>query len=77
VQKHDVNQTTVDSYRDWVRLVQSEYFEMPGLHLSKPQARRLWNLDARSCDVIFDRLEASHFLKRTPTNSYVRANIDY
>lgn len=56
---------------------QSEYFEMPGLHLSKLQAQRLWNLDPRSCDVIFDALEASHFLKRNRANSYFRANIDY
>jgi hypothetical protein len=25
-----------------------------GLHLSKLQAQRLWNLDPRSCDVIFE-----------------------
>jgi len=62
---------------DWVKLVQSEYSEIPGLHLSKPQAQRLWNLDARSCDVIFEALEASHFLRRMPTDSYVRADIGY
>ena len=31
---------------------------MPGLHLSKRQAQRLWNLDARSTDVIFSALES-------------------
>ncbi len=50
---------------------------MPGLHLSKMQARRLWNLDTRSCDVIFDALVASRFLRKTAADSYVRANIDY
>lgn len=76
-EKNHLNRMVDDSYCDWMRLVQSEYLEMPGLHLSKPQARRLWNLDARSCDVIFDTLEASHFLKRTPADSYVRANIEH
>ncbi len=62
---------------DCLKLVQAEYLEMPGLHLSKQQARRLWNLDPRSCDAIFDALEASHFLKRIGSNAYVRADIDY
>jgi hypothetical protein len=76
-QSNERNQATVDSFRDRLKLIQSEYFEMPGLHLSKRQAQRLWNLDPRSCDVIFEALEASHFLKRTPTDSYVRADVDY
>ncbi len=68
---------TYESFHDWVKLIQSEYCEMPGLHLSKPQAQRLWNMDSRSCDAIFEELEASHFLRRTPADSYVRADIDY
>jgi hypothetical protein len=43
--------------------------------LSKRQAQRLWNLDERSADAIFDALEASHFLRRTPNNMYIRADI--
>ena len=69
-----MNQTTTDSI---LKRVQSEYCEMPGLHLSKAQAQRLWNLDPRSCDVIFDALEASHFLKRTHADSYVRVRFDH
>jgi hypothetical protein len=65
----------VDNVRDWVRLVQSEYVEMPGLHLSKRQAQRLWNLDARSTDAIFEALEASSFLRRMPNDMYIRADI--
>ena len=58
-----------------VRLVQSEYAEMPGLHLSKRQAQRMWNLDAHSADEIFDALEAAHFLKRLPDDVYIRADV--
>jgi hypothetical protein len=65
----------IENFSDWVRLIQSEYAEMPGLHLSKRQAERLWNLDRRSAEVIFDALERSSFLRRTPNDTYVRADI--
>lgn len=76
VQLAEMNEIAADTFYDWVTLVKSEYSEMPGLHLSKRQAQRLWNMDARSCDVIFEALEASHFLRRTFADSYVRADID-
>lgn len=72
-----MQQTTSTQFGDWLRMVRAEYSEMPGLHLSKRQAQRLWDLDPASCDVIFNQLEASHFLRRTPNNSYIRADIDY
>jgi hypothetical protein len=60
---------------DRIRLIRSEYAEMPGLHLSKRQAERLWNLDPTSAEVILDALEQSHFLRRTANDQYVRADI--
>jgi hypothetical protein len=69
-----MHQPAVKEFCDWVRLIQSEYVEMPGMHLSKRQAQRLWNLDARSTELIFDALEASNFLRRMPNNMYVRAD---
>jgi hypothetical protein len=70
-----MQQPAVEKYYDWVRLIQSEYVEMPGLHLSKRQAQRLWNLDARSTDMIFDALEASNFLRRMPNDMYIRVDV--
>lgn len=64
-----------ENFYDWVRLIQSEYSEMPGLHLSKRQAQRLWNLDPRSTDIIFNALEASHFLRRMANDVYIRADV--
>ena len=64
----------VENFCDCVRLIQSEYAEMPGLQLSKQQAQRLWNLDSRTTDIIFDALESSRFLTRTPTCMYRRAD---
>ena len=70
-----MQQSAPEKFCDWVRLIQSEYVEMPGLHLSKRQAQRLWNLDARSTDMIFDVLEASNFLRRMPNDMYIRADV--
>jgi putative heme degradation protein len=71
-----MQQPTRENFREWVRLIQSEFAEMPGLHLSKRQAQRLWNLDAPSADAIFCALEASHFLKRMPDSDvYIRAGL--
>jgi hypothetical protein len=69
--------SVVENVCDWVGLIKAEYAEMPGLHLSKRQAQRMWNLDARSADVIFDVLEASNVLRRMPNDVYIRADIGY
>jgi hypothetical protein len=47
---------------DLLRRVRSEYLEMPGLHLTAPQAQRLWGLDRDTCQRLFDALMASRFL---------------
>lgn len=72
-----MQQPAPESFCQWLRLIQSEFAEMPGLHLSKRQAQRLWNLDARSTDVIFTALEASNFLRRMPNDIYIRADVGY
>lgn len=74
-QPNQVHPTSVDAFSECVRRIRLEYTEMPGLHLSKCQARRLWNLDSRSCDVLFEALEASHFLRRVANDSYARVDI--
>ena len=54
-----------------VRLVQAEYREMPGLHLTKAQIQRLWRLDSHLCETVVDALIDSGFLRRTARDSYV------
>jgi hypothetical protein len=61
-------------FSEWIQLIRAEYREMPGLHLSKRQAQRLWNLDQESCERIFTALEETHFLKRTAGDAYTRAD---
>ena len=70
-----MKQSSFENFCGWVRLIQSEFAEMPGLHLSKRQAQRLWNLDASSADAIFSALEESNFLRRMPNDVYVRADL--
>jgi hypothetical protein len=55
----------------FVAMVQTEYREMPGLQLTKPQVRRLLGVDADTCEVVLDRLERGRFLRRTPKDAYV------
>jgi hypothetical protein len=68
-------QHSIENFCDWFRLIESEFAEMPGLHLSKRQAQRLWNLDPGTADIIFDALESASVLRRTPGDMYIRADI--
>jgi hypothetical protein len=58
---------------DWLRLIQAEYLEMPGLELTKPQVQRLWRLEPQMCDVVLDALVATEFLRKTHHDAYVLA----
>jgi hypothetical protein len=66
---------SAEAIHDWVELMRAEYLEMPGLALSKPQVRRLWGLDRDTCDLVLDELVNAKFLKKTPLDLYVRADI--
>ena len=59
--------------QNWLRLIQAEYREMPGLQLTKPQVRRLWRLEAQTCDLLLDSLVATAFLRKTHRDAYVLA----
>lgn len=59
---------------DWLRIIRAEFAEIPGLHLTKRQAQRLWGLDAGSCDRLLTTLETEKFLRRTLQGAYVRAD---
>jgi hypothetical protein len=59
---------------DWLRLIQAEYLEMPGLMLTKPQVRRLWGLEPQVCDALLKTLVATGFLKVTDEHEYALAD---
>ena len=59
---------------DWLGLIRAEYLEVPGLHLTLPQARRLWGLDEVTSEAVFAALVDICFLRRTRAGAYVRAD---
>jgi hypothetical protein len=63
-----------DSISDWVQLVRAEYLEIPGLHLTEAQVRRLWSLDPTTSEALLDTLVRAGFLRRTRDAGYVRAD---
>jgi hypothetical protein len=65
--------TREDTMTDWIQLIRAEYHEIPGLHLTKPQVQRLWNLDTSMCEAVLQALEAARFLRRTHSGAYVKA----
>jgi hypothetical protein len=56
-----------------LQVVQAEYLEIPGLHLTKPQAQRLWGLDPHTCDALLEALVSAQFLRCTHRGAYVLA----
>jgi hypothetical protein len=57
---------------DVLRRVQGEFLEMPGLRVTEAQARRLWGLDAASCDALLGVLVDAKFLFRTRDGAFMR-----
>ena len=57
---------------DVLRRVQGEFLEMPGLRLTEAQARRLWGLDAASCEQLLNILVDAKFLFQTRDGSFMR-----
>ncbi len=64
-----MNPRRVRPANDLLRRIQGEFLEMPGLRLTEPQARRLWNLDALSCSTVVSVLLDAGFLFKTSDGS--------
>ena len=52
--------------------IRAEYLEMPGLRLTRPQAQRLWGLDAETCLQVLELLTSERFLDRSANGTYAR-----
>lgn len=59
--------------RDLLSVIRAESLEIPGLALTKPQFRRLWDLDVNTCETVLDALVAARFLYRDQRDAYVLA----
>jgi hypothetical protein len=53
--------------------IRGEFLEMPGLHLTLPQAARLWHLDVETCDHALRTLIADGFLRQTARGAFLLA----
>ena len=67
-----MNRESICANEDVLRRVRGEFLEMPGMRLTEAQARRLWNLDAASCEALLSALVDSKFLFRTRDGAYMR-----
>jgi hypothetical protein len=69
---HAIGLTGGTTIADWLQLIRAEYAEVPGLHLTQPQAQDLWALDPWVCDALLNALVDAGFLRRTRDDAYVR-----
>ena len=60
---------------EWLRLIEAEYKEMPGLSLSKAQMRRFWGLEPYLCDALVDALVTARVLTQTVRDTYVVSGV--
>ena len=67
--------TAADPLEQWVRVVEAEFRESPGLRLTRQQVQRFWGFDRHTCNRVLARLESRRFLKRTPNDAYARADV--
>ena len=68
-----MKQSPVVMSRDEIlRRARAEYLEMPGLRLTRAQARRLWGLDDETCADVLDSLTEDKFLQRRHDGTYAR-----
>ena len=55
----------------WLQRIRTEYFELPNLHLTLPQMRRLWGLSGSACETLVNALVEQRFLVKADDDSYV------
>jgi hypothetical protein len=55
-----------------LRRICGEFLEMPGLRLTREQARRFWGLDEQTCVRLLDFLVEGQFLHRTGDGRFAR-----
>jgi hypothetical protein len=59
---------------DLLQRVRSEFLEMPGLCVTRAQARRLWALDVAVCEAVLATLVEAKFLIESRNASFVRVS---
>ena len=52
--------------------IEAEFFDMPGLSVTLPQAQRLWGIDYPTSIAVFRALTDRGVVQRTPRGQYIR-----
>ena len=52
--------------------IRAEFLEMPGMHLTGPQVRRLCGVEQSQCQAALDALVETKFLYVRPNGTYAR-----
>ena len=63
---------TTAALNDVLNRVAGEYYEMPGMCVTRPQAQRLWGLDSTTCELVLTTLVERGVVRRTPRGMYVK-----
>jgi hypothetical protein len=59
-----------------MRRAKSDFVEMPGMQLTYAQARRLWALDAYTCESVLSMLVQDRFLVMTRRDTFARPSLE-
>ena len=60
------------STQEWTRIIRGEFLEVPGLHLTRAQIQRLWDLECDVCTDVLEALLQERFLQVTADGRYFR-----
>ena len=70
---HDcASRTSRTDHEVLIERIRGEFLEMPGLHLTLPQAARLLALDRETSQELLRKLSEAGFLRLTRKGAYVR-----
>lgn len=62
----------MSNHTELISRIKGEFFEMPGLRLTEPQARRLWGVQQDTCTQVLNALVQERFLQRTSDGAFSR-----
>jgi hypothetical protein len=65
-------QTPVTHLEDLAWIIRSEFQEMPEMHLTFSQVKRLWNLSTDDCELVLDYLLDAGLLDQDEDDRFCR-----
>ncbi len=71
----DADEPTSARLSDALRRAKADFLEMPGMQLTYAQARKLWALDASTCESVLAMLVEDQFLVMTRRETFARPSM--